>query len=99
MARFEGQAGETRLNSPDSQADPIGDPCPVCGSLWSQSATCVKSSGTVQSRDRGGASNSGASVVGERIADRVGEIIARHRRKHAQIRLEIESRDTHSLGP
>jgi hypothetical protein len=33
MAHFKCLACKTRLHSTESQADPIGDLCPVCGSL------------------------------------------------------------------
>jgi len=46
---------------------------------------------------RGSTTHRGASVAGQLIAGRVGEIIARRELKHARVRLEIESCDAHCV--
>ena len=69
---------------------------PYPRSSWSQSPTCFGYRAIETPR---GGSHSGASGAGQWIAGRVGQIIARRRLKRARLRLEIESRDAHSLGP
>jgi hypothetical protein len=70
-------ACKTRLHSTESQADPTGDLCPVCGSLLEPVGDLDEIVGYHAIETRGGASHSGVSGTGQLIAERVGEIIAR----------------------
>jgi hypothetical protein len=96
MPHFECLECKTCLHITESQAEPIGDLSPVCGSLLEPVGDLREIVGYRAIETRGSTSPSGSSGVGERIADRVGQIIARCRLEHARIRLEIESRDAHS---
>jgi len=69
---------ETRLYNAERQADPIGDLCPVCGSLLEPVGDLGEIVGYRVIETRGSTSHSGASRAGRLIAGRVGEIIARH---------------------
>ena len=75
--------------STESEADPIGDLCPVCGSMLEAVGDLGEIVGYRVIETRGGTSHSGASGAGQRSAERVGEIIARREFKHARVRLEI----------
>ena len=74
-------ACETRLQDTVSQADPIGDLCPVCGSLLEPVGDLGEIIGRRAIETCGSTSHSGASVAGQLIADRVGEITARRELK------------------
>ena len=91
-------ACNTRFYSTESEADPIGDLCPVCGSLLEPVGELGEIGGYGVIKSRGGTSRSGATRAGQLIAGRVGEIIARRELKHARLRLG-ESRDAHCVGP
>src|SRR5260370_36249149 len=90
-------ACKTCLHSTESEADRIGDLCPVCGSLLEPVGDLGEIVGYRVIETRGGMSHSGASGAGELIADDVGEIIARRALKHARTRPEIESCDARSV--
>jgi hypothetical protein len=77
MPHFKCLACETRLHSTDGRADPIGDLCPVCGSLLEPVGDLSEIVGYRVIENCGSMSHSGASVAGQLIADRVGEITAR----------------------
>ena len=97
MPHFKCQACKTRLHSTASEADRIGDLCPVCGSLLEPVGDLGEIVGYRLIETRGGMSHSGASGAGELIADDVGEIIARRALKHARTGPEIESCDARSV--
>ena len=79
---------------------PIGDLCPVCGSLLASVGDLAEIVAYRVIETRGSTSHSGAaSGAGQLIADRVGEIIAQRKLKHARVRLEIERFDAHSASP
>jgi hypothetical protein len=99
MPHFKCLACKTRLHGTDGQADPIGDLCPVCGSLLEPVGDLGEIVGYRLIESRGSTSHRGASGAGQVIADRVGEIIARRELGHARVRLEIESYDAHSVSP
>ena len=77
MPHFKCLACKTRLHGTERQADPIGDPCPVCGSLLEPVGDLGEIVGYRVLETRGGTWDRGASGAGQLIADRVGEIIAR----------------------
>ena len=100
MAHFKCLACKTRLQSTESPADPIGDLCPVCGSLLEPVGDLGEIVGyrVIESPD--GSSHSGASRAGGLIAGRVSEILARGELKHRlRARLGTESRDAHPVSP
>jgi|ERR1019366_9784758 hypothetical protein len=99
MPHFKCLACRTRLHSSESEADPIGDLCPVCGSLLEPVGDWGEIVGYRVIETRGSTSHRGASVAGQLISGRVGEIIARRELTHARVRLEIEICDAHSLRP
>src|ERR1039458_6900241 len=90
MAHLKCLACKTRLQSTESSADPIGDLCPVCGSLLEPVGDLGEIVGYRVIETRGGRSRSGASRAGRLIAGRVGEIVARTR---AQAPLMSRARD------
>ena len=81
MAHLKCLACETRLRSTESRADPIGDLCPVCGSLLEPVGDLSEIVGYRVIENCGSTSHGGASVAGQLIADRVGEITARRELK------------------
>ena len=89
----------TKAGSAESQADPIGHLCPVCGSLLEPGGDLGETVGYRVIETRGSMWHSGASGAGQLIADRVGEIIAQRELKHARVRLEIERRDADCQPP
>ena len=99
MPHFKRLPCKTRLYSTESQADPIGHVCPVCGSLLKPVGDLgeIVGYGVIETRE--GTWHSGASGAGQLIADRVGEIIAQRELKHARVRLEIERCDADSVSP
>ena len=100
MAHLKCLACKTRLQSTESPADPIGDLCPVCGSLLEPVGDLGEIVGyrVIESPD--GSSHSGASRTGRLIAGRVGEIVARRELKHRlRAGLGIESCDAHPVSP
>ena len=90
---------KTRLYSGESQADPIGHLCPVCGSLLEPGGDLGETVGYRVIETRGSMWHSDASGAGQLIADRVGEIIAQRELTHARVRLEIERCDADSVSP
>ena len=74
-------ACKTRLQSTESPADPIGDLCPVCGSLLEPVGDLAEIVGyrVIDSPDS--SSHRGASRTGQLVAGRVGEILASSRRR------------------
>jgi hypothetical protein len=100
MAHLKCLACKTRLYSTESPADPIGDLCPVCGSLLEPVGDLGEIVGYRVIETRGGTSHSGASRAGRLIAGRVGEILARRELKHRlRARLGIQSCDAHPVSP
>ena len=100
MAHLKCLACKTRLQSTESPADPIGDLCPVCGSLMEPLGDVGEIVGyrVIESPDS--SSHSGASRAGRLIAGRVGEILARRELKHRlRARLAIEDCDAHPVSP
>jgi hypothetical protein len=100
MAHLKCLACKTRLQSTKSRADPIGELCPVCGSLLEPVGDLREIVGyrVIESPD--GSSHSGASRTSQLIAGRVGEILARRELKHRlRAGLGIESRDAHPVSP
>jgi len=91
-------ACKTCLHSTESQADPIGDLCPVCGSLLEPVGDVGEIVGYRVIETFGSRSHGGASGAGELIADGVAEVIARRELGHAGIRPEIESCDADSVS-
>ena len=83
MAHFKCLACTTRLYSTDSDADPIGDRCPVCGSLLEPIGELDEIVGYRVIETLGSAWHRGASRAGKLIAGRVGED---HRSTRAQAR-------------
>jgi hypothetical protein len=92
-------ACNTRFYRTESEADPIGDLCPVCGSLLEPVGELGEIGGLGVIESRGGTSHRGATRAGQLIAGRVGEIIARRELKHARVRLGVGSRDAHRVSP
>jgi hypothetical protein len=82
MAHLRCLACKTGLQSTESPADPIGDLCPVCGSLMEPVGDLGEIVGYRGIETRDGRSHSGASRAGRLIAGRVGEIVARRELKH-----------------
>jgi hypothetical protein len=76
MLCFDCLACKTRLHSTESEADPIGDLCPVCGSLLEPVADLGEIVGYGVIETRGSTSHSRAPRAGELSAGRVGEIIS-----------------------
>ena len=100
MAHLKCLACTTRLYSTESPADPIGDLCPVCGSLLEPLGDQGEIVGNQVIETRGGTSHSNASRAGRLIAGRVGEILARRELKHRlRARLAIEDCDAHPVSP
>ena len=81
MPHFKCLACETRLHGTESEANPIGDLCPVCGSLLEPVGDLGEIVGYRVIETRRGRSQRGASRAGELIA----EIVARRKLKHARI--------------
>jgi hypothetical protein len=77
MAHLKCVERRTRLHSTESEADPIGDLCPGCGSLLEPVGDLGEIVGYRVLASRGGAWHGGASRAGQLIAARVGEIMAR----------------------
>ncbi len=86
MQHFKCLACETRLHSTESEADPIGDLCPVCGSLLEPVGDLGDIVGYRVIETRGSTSDSGGSVAVQLIADRGGEITARRELKPSRAR-------------
>jgi hypothetical protein len=84
-------ACNTRLYNTESQADPIGDLCPDCGSLLEPVGDLGEIVRYRVIETRGSTSPHGASRAGRLIAGRVREIIARGELKHAPIRPESKA--------
>jgi hypothetical protein len=77
MPHFKCLACKTRHHSTESQADSIGELCPVCGSLSELAGDSGEIVGCRAVETRVSTPHSGASAAGQLLADRVGEIIAR----------------------
>jgi hypothetical protein len=99
MPHFKCLPCKTPVYSGESQADPIGHLCPVCGSLLEPVGDLGETVGYRVLETRGSTWHSGASSAGQLIADCVGEIIAQRELKHARIRLEIERCHADSVSP
>ena len=70
-------ACKTRLYSTESPADPVGDLCPVCGSLLEPLGDLGEIVGYRVIESPHSSSHSSASRAGRLIAGRVLEILAR----------------------
>jgi hypothetical protein len=83
MPHFKCLACKTRLYSTESEADPIGDLCPVCGSLLEPVGDLGEIVGYRIIETRGSTSHRGASRAGGLIAGRVLGVFddAHHRRE------------------
>jgi len=81
---FKCLACKTRLHGTECQADPIGDLCPVCGSLLEPVGDLGEIVGYRVIETRGSTSHRGTSRRRQLIAGRVGEIIARRELKRAE---------------
>ena len=99
MPHFKCLPCKTRLYSTESQADPIGHVCPVCGSLLEPVRDLAEIVGYGAIETPGSTWHSDASGAGQPIADRVGEVIAQRELKQARVRLEIERCDADSVSP
>jgi hypothetical protein len=100
MAHLKCLACKTRLQSRESPADPIGDLCPVCGSLLEPVGDLDEIVGYRVIASPDSSSHSGASRTGRLIAGRVGEILARGELKHRRrARLGIEGGNAHPVSP
>jgi hypothetical protein len=101
MAHLKCLVCETRLQqSTEGRADPIGDLCPVCGSLLEPVGDLGEIVGyrVIESPD--GSSHSGASRAGWLIAGRVGEIVAGRELKHRlRAGFGIEGCGVHPVSP
>ena len=86
MPHFKCLACRTRLHSSESEADPIGDLCPVCGSLLEPVGDWGEIVGYRVIETPDSSSHSGASRKGRLIAGRVGEIVARREFSHSRVR-------------
>jgi hypothetical protein len=86
MPHFKCLACKTRLRSTESDADLIGDLCPVCGSLLESVGDLGEIVGYGVIETRGSTLHTGVSGAGQLIADRVGEIVARREFKHSRVR-------------
>jgi hypothetical protein len=93
MAHLKCLACETGLHSTDGRADPIGDLCAVCGSLLEPVDDLGEIVGYRVIENCGSTSHSGASVAGQLIADRVGEITARRELKPSRARITPAPRE------
>jgi hypothetical protein len=89
----------TCLHSMEGQADPIGDLCPVCGSLLEPVGDVGEIVGYRVIETRVSPAHSAASRAVELFAGRVGEIIARRELNHARIWPAIRRCDAHSVSP
>ena len=98
MLPFECLACNTRLHATASQAEAIRDLCCLRLPFRSQSATRV-TPGIAHSRHAAPHRTAAPPVAGQRVARRVGGIIARREFKHARIRFEIERFAAHSVRP
>jgi hypothetical protein len=99
MSCFNCVACKPRARSTASEADPIGDLCPVCSSLLAPVGDLGEIVGCGVIEARGGRSDGGGSDAGQLIAGRVDGIIARREFKLARVRLVIESCDVQSVRP
>ncbi len=99
MPCFEGQACETRLNSTESQADPIGDPCPVFGASLEPVGELREIFGCRAIETPRGASRGGASGASQRIADRSGQIVVYAGSSTSESGSKSKAANAHSLGP
>jgi hypothetical protein len=98
MPHFKCLACKTSLRIAGSE-DPIGDLCPVCGSLLEPVGDLGEIGGYRVIETRVSTSHSAASRTVELIADRVDEFIARRELKHARIRPAIKRYDARSVSP
>jgi hypothetical protein len=98
MPHFKCLACKTSLRSRESEADPIGDLCPVCGSLLEPVGDVGEIVRCRVIETRVSMSHSAASRAVELIADRVGEIVARRELKHARVRPALKRCDARSVS-
>jgi hypothetical protein len=89
MPHFKCLACKMRLHSTESQADPIENLCPVCGSFLEPVGDLGEIVGYRLIETRASTSKAAHRWRARLI---VGEIIARRELKHARVRLEIERR-------
>jgi hypothetical protein len=77
MPHFKCLVCNTRFYSTESEADPIGDLCPFCGSLLERVGDLGEIVGYGVIEPPGSTLHRGATRAGRLIAGRVGEIVAR----------------------
>ena len=99
MRHFKCLACKRPLRSNKSEADPIGDLSPVCGSLLEPVGDLGEIVGYRVIETRVSTAHSAASRAVELIAGRVGEIIARRELNHARIRPATKRCDARSVSP
>ena len=98
MPQFESPRRTARFNRTESQAEPIGDLCPLRGSLVEAIGDVGDIVGDRVIETCDSSSHGGASGGCRLMADGVSEILARGELKPARIRLEIESCDARSVS-
>ena len=88
MPHFKCVACKFRLYRAASPPDEVGDLCPGCGSLLEPVGELAEVVGFQSIKPRDGAADGGASSAHHRLADRVGDLLARREAILAQARLD-----------
>jgi hypothetical protein len=88
---------KTRLDTTEGQAEPVGDLCPVCGSLLESVGDLGEIVASRVLETRGATLHSG-SWRARQLIGRGGEIIARRELRHALVRLGIERCELRSVS-
>jgi hypothetical protein len=102
MPHFKCVACETRLHSTATAApDPVGDLCPGCGALLEPVAVgeLAEIVGFRSIRARDGAGDEGETGTHQRIADRLGDFLARREAILATAPLDAERWDDDGGSP
>ena len=90
MPHFKCVACKTRLHSPASRAELVGDLCPGCGSLLEPVGELAEIVGFRCIKSRVYAADGKAPGTHQRLADRVDDFIARRKASLARARLDAE---------
>jgi len=90
MPQFKCVACKTRLYSPASPADRVGDLCPGCGSLLEPVRELAEVVGFRSIKSRDGAADGGSPGTHQRLAARADDFLARRAAILAQARLDGE---------
>jgi hypothetical protein len=98
MPQFESPRRTARFSRTESQGEPIGDLCPVRGSLVEPIGDVGAIVGDRVIETCGSTSHAGALGACRLMADGVSEIIARGELEPARVGFEIESRDARSVS-